>query len=156
MYNYYIMKSLYASCPLLSVPPNSVTVIITTSGSATAGQEYTLQCEVSSIPGLTNTPTATWFHQNGSHITSSGGITISPRTPSPSSSLAFTTLTTFHGGGYTCEGRVESPALDSPETVSKTQHVTVQSKLLYIQTCKFTMICTVTVMSGEITQSCLK
>ena len=128
---FYIMNTNLSLYKSLSVPPNPVTVTITTSGFATAGQEYTLQCEVSAIPGLANTPIATWLHHNGSPVSSGGSITITPYTPSSSSALTFTTLTTFHAGVYTCEGRVESTALYSPRAVRETQIITVQSKLLY-------------------------
>ena len=114
----------------LPVPPNTIVVTITTSDSATVGQEYTLECNVSTvITGLTNVPTVTWLHPNGSLVTSDGGITISPSTPSSSSTLTFTPLTISHAGQYTCEGSIESPALDSPLTVRETQNVTLQCNI---------------------------
>ena len=114
-----------------AVPDNPVTITITRSGSATIGHQYTLECQVSAIPGLANTAIATWHHHNlGSPVTTGGGITISPNTPSTSSTLTFTILSRLHAGEYTCEGKVESPALpDSPKTIRETQNVTVKSKL---------------------------
>ena len=63
------------------VPPNAVEVTVTTAGPATVGQEYTLECEVSTLrTGLANRPTVTWVLPNGSPVTSNGGISISPNT----------------------------------------------------------------------------
>ena len=100
---------------------------MTTTGSVTAGQKYTLECNVSIITGLTDTPTVTWLHPNGTE--SGDSFTISPDTPPSSSTLTFTPLTISHAGQYTCEGSIESPALDSPLTVRETQNVTVQCNI---------------------------
>ena len=82
------------------VPDNAITATPSDSGSAVVGEPYTLTCSISTLPGLVNTPTATWTYHNGSVIQS---------TPT-TSVITFNPLRTSHAGLYICRGSIVSPA----------------------------------------------
>ena len=103
------------------VPDNTVTATHSTSGSAVVGEPYTLTCTISTLPGLVNTPNATWTYPNGSVIQS---------TPT-SSVVTFHPLRTSHAGQYICKGSVVSPASEgNPLMAMNPLTVTVQGKVL--------------------------
>ena len=103
------------------VHDNAVTATHSTSGSAVVGEPYTLTCTISVLPGLVNTPTATWTYHNGSVIQS---------TPT-TSVITFHPLRTSHAGQYICRGSVMSPASEgNPLIAMAPLTVTVQGKVL--------------------------
>ena len=71
---------------------------ISTSGSNTAGEMYSLLCEVSVAVG---TPNITWLYSNGSEIINGNGITLS-LTSDTTYKLTFNPLDYSDVGVYTC------------------------------------------------------
>ena len=103
------------------VPDNAITATPSDSGSAVVGEPYTLTCTISTLPGLVNTPTATWTYHNGS---------VSQSTPT-TSVITFNPLRTLHAGQYICRGSVVSPASEgNPLMAMAPLTVSVQGKIL--------------------------
>ena len=98
-------------------PPTAVTVTvspITSSGTATAGESYSLEC-TATVTGSDDQPTITWLmgpNMITSGVMTNGGI----------STLTFKPLSASHAGTYTCRATLGS-AMDS---ASRT--ITVQSE----------------------------
>ena len=102
----------------MTTPPPIVTITvapITSSGSNTAGESYSLECTVT-VTGSIDQPTITWMDPMDNVITSgvvmTGGMSI----------LTFNPLAASHAGRYTCRATLDS-AMDS---TSRT--ITVQSE----------------------------
>ena len=109
----------------ISPPSPSINVLpITSIGTATAGESYSLKCSVT-VTGSTDTPTITWL-DNGVEISSSDPTRmVSMTTGSPgsySSTLMFNPLSASDAGLYTCRAVLGS-AVDT-----ETMDVTVQSE----------------------------
>ena len=84
-------------------PYPSVNMMITTSGSPTVGEMYTLKC---SVTGSTDQPTITWLDHDG-QITSSNPTRMVSATTLNSggsyfSNLTFTPLSAAHAGMFMC------------------------------------------------------
>ena len=73
-------------------PPIIISVSISPSGTATAGERYSLDCFVT-VTGSTDQPTITWLNLVGSQITSTTGSL---------STITFIPLAISHAGTYTC------------------------------------------------------
>ena len=71
---------------------------ISTSGSNTAGEMYSLLCEVSVAVG---TPNITWLYSNGTEVMNGNGITLS-LTSDTTYKLTFNPLDYSDVGIYTC------------------------------------------------------
>ena len=115
---------------LSTVPPNAITVTVSSSGRATAGMVYSLTCNVSkTVGGLTDSPTAMWTTR-GVAITSGNGITVSDITgdTTVTSILTFNPLRTSHEGSFVCSGTLTSPALDTALMPSAMENLEIQSK----------------------------
>ena len=98
-------------------PPVTVTVSpITSSGTATAGESYSLECTVT-VTGSTNQPTITWLMGPMDNMITSGVVTTGSM-----STLTFNPLAASDAGAYTCRATLGS-AVDSASTT-----ITVQSK----------------------------
>ena len=92
---------------------------------------YSLTCTVSKISGFVNSPTATWT-TGGMTVSNGNDISVSSTssdTSSSSSTLTFDPLRTSHGNIYSCDGSLNSPALEEPLITSTTETHIVQSKL---------------------------
>ena len=99
-------------------------VSITSSGSNTAGESYSLECTIT-VTGSTDQPTITWLNDNGEEMPSSDPVrtvTTSGSTGSYSSTLMFNLLAASHARTYVCRAALGS-AMDS---ASRT--IIVQSK----------------------------
>ena len=79
----------------------SIGVMITTSGTATAGQNYSLEC---SVTGTTDPATYQWLDSNGTQLTGS-------------SQLEFSPLLTSDAGTYTCRATVGSVVVEGSNTL---------------------------------------
>ena len=120
---------MHLSC--LSVPSTAINATVSSSGTARAGVIYNLTCTVSkTVDGLSISPTATWMTTGGVAVSNGNGITVSTRTMDETavSTLTFDPLRTSHGGRYSCNGTLTSPALDSPLSPSTRIEHNVQSK----------------------------
>jgi hypothetical protein len=99
---------------LNQVPEHSVLLVFTGNlgifplemGVATAGDQYTLQCNISLNEPITNSSLlkVMWLDPENDIISSGAGYTISglSTTSHVTSNLTFTQLTTFQGGSYSC------------------------------------------------------
>ena len=118
-----------------SVPPTAITATVSSSGTATAGMVYSLTCTISkTVGGLINTPTATWTtggENGGVAITNGNGITVSNTVfnETATSILTFDLLRTTHNGRYSCDGTLNSPALETELMRSTVETFFVQSKM---------------------------
>lgn len=118
----------------LIVPLRPLNAIISTSGMATAGEMYSLNCTVNkTINGLLNSPTASW---------TIGGIAINEDSRvaivTIPGDVVYTSILTLQplrtsdaSGSYSCGGRLTSPARTDPLTVSMSQSVVVKSVSKY-------------------------
>ena len=113
------------------VPSNAIQVSIERSGIATAGEMYSLACNVSAISGFVNPPSVAWTVGGRAINTTNGsGITLSNLTGAlfALSTLIFDPLRTSHSDVYTCGGSIASAALETPQTTDMQVRITVQSK----------------------------
>ena len=91
-------------------------MIITSSGSPTAGGMYTLECSVSGTND--SAMSFQWFlgpADNRTQLTSDDSFTINSN--SSISQLQFTSLRASHGGHYTCQATVGGVAVEGNTTV---------------------------------------
>ena len=88
---------------------------------------YSLTCNVSVISGFANPPSVAWTLEEGTF--NGSGITVSNSTGTlfSLSTLTFDPLRTSHGKVYTCGGSIASPALETPQTTTTQERVTVKS-----------------------------
>jgi hypothetical protein len=75
----------------------SIGVVITSTSTLTAGQNYSLGCSVS---GTADPATYQWFDSNGTQLTSTGQLQFSP-------------LLASHAGTYTCRATVGSVVVEN-------------------------------------------
>ena len=75
--------------------------MITSTGSLTAGQSYSLDC---SVTETMDPATYQWFNSNGTHLTST-------------SQLQFSPLLASHTGNYTCQATVGSLVVENSDMV---------------------------------------
>ena len=87
------------------------------------------------MSGLTETPTAQWFDNNGLVIEGNGAVSTGGQ-----SILTFSLLKTSHAGSYRCEGSVTSPTLEQPLVTSDIWELTVRSKSLILSYTRCIMI----------------
>ena len=93
----------------------SINVEITTSGSPSAGETFSLEC---SISGTSDDATFQWLRgspDNRTQLTSGGSRTIN--STSSVSQLQFSPLRASHGGLYTCQVMVGNAAVEETTTV---------------------------------------
>jgi hypothetical protein len=79
---------------------------ITSSGAATVGESYTLECTVT-VTGSTDQPMITWLMGPLDNVITSGVMTTGSM-----STLTFNPLSASHAGTYTCRATLGS-AMDS-------------------------------------------
>ena len=92
---------------------------IATTDNATAGEEISINCNVTKrVDGLQTLPTVGWIGQDLEDVVITGQSAV----------LSFSKLNTSHGKLYTCQGSIESPALNGPYSVMEKYHLIVQSE----------------------------
>ena len=94
------------------------------SGVPISGGTYNLTCTVeSNVPS-----TVQWLYSsNGTAVTNGSNITVGTQRTTNSTTtltLSFNPLSTSHGGQYTCQSTIDSPA----STVNATRSVTAQGE----------------------------
>ncbi len=101
------------------------------SGVPTAGQIYSLTCNVTEIvDGLTGSPAVEWLSSPAVDVDRLDLGVNNPET-SASEKITFNPLLTSHGREYTCRAMLNSPAVEGGNiTAADTQTVIVESKLL--------------------------
>ena len=101
-----------------------VSVVISTDGSAVAGEQYSITCSVMGADNLDATFKTEWQRPGG------GGSTIATQ---PSLTLPFTPLGQGDAGEYTCVARITTDLLlDSPVSLSDMLDITVEGKSVYV------------------------
>ena len=117
-------------CHCILVPVNAtIQANISRSGTARAGERYTLICTVSkTIGGLLNFLNVSWTTGEQT-VTNDNSMTVSTTVGNTSSVsiLTFNPLRTSHGRNYDCRGSLESPALTRPLATSGQERVNIQS-----------------------------
>ena len=86
------------------IPPVSISVLATSSGSPTAGEPFSLEC---SLSGTSDSTTFQWLKgpaDNMSQLTSDDTTAIN--STSSVSQLLFSPLRASHGGLYTCQATI--------------------------------------------------
>ena len=99
------LNSPATTTPLPPVPITDVSIIF--SGTATAGESYSLECTVT-VTGSTDQPTITWLGPMDNIITSGAVMTGSMST------LTFSPLAASHAGIYTCRATLDSAMAQHP------------------------------------------
>ena len=105
-------------------------VMVTSKGDPTAGNTYTLVCQVSVVEGLVVNPVVEWLDSNGTAVS---GVNLSVGEPNIEGSVAtrnltFSPLHTSHGGNYTCRASISvSRILLSSSNLTR---ITVQSMFI--------------------------
>ena len=94
------------------------------SGTPISRETYNLTCTVeANVP-----PTVQWLYSsNGTEVTNGSAITVGTERTTGSTTtltLSFDPLHTSHGGQYTCQSTIDSPA----STVNATRNVTAQGE----------------------------
>ena len=105
---------------------------ITEDGTSTAGSTFTLTCTVQKTrSGFRNSPMPQWTVKGQrTAVTESDDIII--KTGSSTSNLTFSPLRTSHGGVYTCQGNLTTPALTDQYSLKESQEVKVESKVIIL------------------------
>ena len=114
-----------------AVPPGSILIDVTDSGSLIAGDKYSLTCNVTkNNPGLTSRPSAQWITSNGGEVMPVADIKVDKLDEALVSSvrLTFPSLRTSLGGNYTCRGVIPTPAVEGGVMASVNSTVIVQSE----------------------------
>ena len=117
-----------AAFPLVSVSPVEEGVV-------TAGDQYTLQCNISRVATLVPTTLleVKWLDPNNNTITSGTAYTISGMSSTTAttltSTLTFPRLTTSQGGLYSCAVNMTIPDIVTDQVIS-TAPVRVASELI--------------------------
>ena len=88
-------------------------VTITTIGSPTAGDYYSLKCSVS---GTSDAASYQWFGPNGESITNSSSRMVFSN--SSLTLLEFSPLQAFHAGLYTCRATVNGIVVENSASVT--------------------------------------
>ena len=102
--------------PMPTAMPTITVFPITSSGNATAGESYSLECTVT-VTGSNDQPTITWLMGPMNNMITSGVVTTGGM-----STLTFNPLAASHAGIYTCRATLDS-VMDSASTT-----ITVQSE----------------------------
>ena len=95
----------------LALPPPEV--IISSDGSTTAGDVYTLTCNATVVENLAVRPDIQWLYTNGTIV---GGTNITVGTMMMlgnvfTQNFTFSPLHTSHGGQYICRASVDIPVI---------------------------------------------
>ena len=103
-------------------------VVITTTGTPTAGAMFTLTCNVTVVEGLIVPPTIEWVDAGGMIIASDeDGIIVNNAVSTLD--LVFNPLNTSHGGEYTCRATINIQSINITNLLnSHSQNVIVQSE----------------------------
>lgn len=115
------------------LPP---TISIVEEGVPMAGRTFTLLCRVVLPDGLTTQPQIAWLSPQGNTLTSEGEVTVGNQVVAGNPSrlttymVQFSPLLTSHGGMYTCLATLSSPYGTILQSATRTQNITVQSKLI--------------------------
>ena len=118
-----------------TVPPAPVVTQInpSTSGTQTAGSQFTLTCiALKSSSGLTSFAQTLWTGPNATAVVTGGGITVADPVREPLrtvQTIAFSTLTTAHAGIYSCQGTLLSLALTSAYQTVTSHTVTIAGRM---------------------------
>ncbi len=122
----YLICFLSSSSPTVPVPAFNLTTEV--SGVPTAGQTYSLTCNVTEIiDGLTGSPAVEWLSSPVAVMDLGADVSGT----SASQRITFNPLLTSHGREYTCRATLDSPAVEGGNiTATDTQTVIVESKLL--------------------------
>ena len=109
-------------------------VTIMDSGAPISGETYNLICTVeANVP-----PTVQWLYSSNSTVVmNDSGITVGTQRTTGSTTtltLSFNLLHTSHGGLYTCQSMIDTPA----STVNATADVTVQGEYIASLNLRFT------------------
>ena len=112
-----------------SVPADSLTAVVSRSGTARAGMVYNLTCTASKVDYLAHSPTASWTNFEMMPVSNGNDITLSTSSNGTStvSTLTFDPMRTSHNGAYMCVGSLDSPALQTPLMPSVEEELLVQS-----------------------------
>ncbi len=111
------------------MPDGAISIVTNTSGTPTAGEVYSLSCEVrEDILGLTGEPVAVWIDSNGNVM---AGDDITVTSSNGMSTLTFNPLKATNADTYTCTGSLQSPALSTPLTVTQQQRVEVTREFIH-------------------------
>ena len=118
---------------MIAVPYRWANVYISTSrGSALNGSEYTLECTVSAITGMTLPPSVEWVGPDGTVLASEKNVTIGEvetRGTVSILSLIFNPVLSSQGGYYRCRATVNVPWMAvQPPQLSATFNMVVTCK----------------------------
>ena len=104
-------------------------MVISSSGSSTAGETHILACDVSLPQDLEDSPVLEWVGPKG--MIENGaidGLKLFSSFSSPTMIISFDPLHTSHGGVYWCRVRVMDPETSLSISANSSHNVTVQSK----------------------------
>ena len=107
--------------------------MVTSEGDPTAGNTYTVVCQVSVVEGLVVDPDVVWLDSNGTTVS---GLDITVGGPSIEGSvvtrnLIFSPLHTSHGRDYTCRSSISVSSISLSS--SNLTHITVRSMFICSQ-----------------------
>ena len=107
--------------------------MVTSKGDPTAGNTYTLVCQVSVVEGLVVDPDVEWLDSYGTTV---NGLDITVGGPNIDGSvvtrnLTFSPLHTFNGGDYTCRASISVSSISLSS--SNLTRITVQSMFICSQ-----------------------
>ena len=123
------------TCTIL-VPDEWATVTVTVPRQDPLhGYNYTIECNVHIIEGMSIPPVILWYHSNGSVVESSHHVIVdSPRSTSShvkTTLLKFSPVLSDDGGAYTCRAQVTVPWMtDQPAMHSASVNMVVTSMLV--------------------------
>ena len=108
-------------------------IVISSEGTPTAGEAYTLTCTFSVINGLVDSAIILnyWSDSNSNIITAEDTLLLAPTVADTITMLPlqFSQLRTSHAGQYFCRASISIPEISAQQNSSLGQTVVVQSKL---------------------------
>ena len=119
---------------LVAFPPQTVSVTALTGDTPTAGDQYTLMCDVSREETLSSSTVLQlmWLTSDNATVTSGSDVAISGPSsttdPTLTSTLTFTRLRTSQGDVYRCAVSMTIPTIVQDHVVSDSAQVSVSSK----------------------------
>ncbi len=118
-----------------AAPPSPIMALINPSstGSQTAGSEYTLTCiALKTANGLTQSAQTQWTGPSGALVVTNGSTVLAGALAEPlrtTQSIVFRSISTSDVGVYTCESALSSPALTAPYQAMSSYTVTVSGRV---------------------------
>ena len=110
--------------------PDKPFITTSASGNSTAGEVYSLTCDVSLSQSLRQSPVIEWVGPDGNVIDNATltDVSLTSSSPSTTMTLLFNPLRTSHGGTYSCRAILTDTTASTRIVNNSSVTVTINSK----------------------------